>query len=211
MMPMTPSGTRTRSIASPFGPRPAGDHAADGIGQRRHLLQPLGHGLDALWVEGEAVEERGGGATLLHGCKVTGVGLEDGGGLRAHLARRRRQRGVLGLGRGERQLARRLARPVAEHCHGLRDALHRLGPAAWRGARALGLRCRCATSRRCESARLRGCFCHLLLSHTPCVVSIRGQRRDVIMTCANDARFMIAKRLRLRHRHGSVRSCPGSS
>jgi hypothetical protein len=50
-----------------------GDHAADRIGQRRHLLQPPGHGLDALGVQRKAVEERGRGALLRHYREIAGI------------------------------------------------------------------------------------------------------------------------------------------
>ena len=109
-----------------IGARPLGDHGADRIGQRGDLLEPLGHGLDALGVEHQPVEERCRPLGLAGGGQVARVGLDDGGGLGAQLARRRQQRRVLGLGRGERQRARRLARLAAERAHCLADVLQRL-------------------------------------------------------------------------------------
>ncbi len=105
MMPMTPSGTRTRWILQAIRPLPLGRRGADRIGQRHDVL-------DASWpsprtrslIERQPVEQR---AAQLRGSRrrhVARIGRED-------RARRRRgsppaaadERGVLRVGAGQRQ------------------------------------------------------------------------------------------------------------
>ena len=77
MTPTTPSGTRTRSDPQAVGAHPALDHLADGVGQRRHLAQAVGHGPDPLGGEPQPVEGHVGGVTGPGPLEVGGVVLEQ--------------------------------------------------------------------------------------------------------------------------------------
>ena len=69
MMPMTPSGTRTRAMSRPLGRVHCAIGGADGIGQRGDVLDAARHGLDALCIERQAIEHGAGqplGARRLH-------------------------------------------------------------------------------------------------------------------------------------------------
>ena len=114
MMPTTPSGTRTRSIVEAVRPRPPGDDAADGIGQGGDLLEPLGHGLDALGVERQAVEEGCRGARLLAAARSRSLAAMMAAACALISRAAASQRGILRLRRGERQLAGRLAARPAQ-------------------------------------------------------------------------------------------------
>ncbi len=57
MMPMTPSGTRTRSMVMPFGRVQRSVTAPTGSAQRAHHVEAVRHGGDALVVERQPVEE----------------------------------------------------------------------------------------------------------------------------------------------------------
>ena len=58
-MKMTPSGTRTCLTSSPLGRRLDGDDLADRVGQRGDVEQALGHLVDPLGFERQAVDRRG--------------------------------------------------------------------------------------------------------------------------------------------------------
>ena len=112
--------------SEPVGPRPFCQHRTDGVRQRRDILEPLGHGLDALGVERQAVEEGRRLPPARRLGQVALVGRHDGGGLRLDLARGRRQRGILRLGRRQRQHACSLTRLPSHGPHHVGDALQRL-------------------------------------------------------------------------------------
>ncbi len=93
----------------------------DRVFQRRDVFQSLGHLLDGLRVERQAVDERG-VAALFGGLRDVGaVCLDQFGAARADLRGHRAQRAVLRVGAGARQLARRLARGPAQLAHVRRD------------------------------------------------------------------------------------------
>ena len=58
MMPITPSGTRTRWMREPVRALPLRQHPADRIRQRGDLLEPGGDRLQARGVEAQPVEAR---------------------------------------------------------------------------------------------------------------------------------------------------------
>ncbi|MPM29989.1 hypothetical protein SDC9_76531 [bioreactor metagenome] len=79
---------------------PAADHIADRVGQAGHLAQPVGHRGDPLRGEPQPVDQRGGGAVVLRGTDVLGIGGQDRlGGLQEGV-RHRVESGVLHPGRG---------------------------------------------------------------------------------------------------------------
>ena len=74
--------------------------AAHGVGQSGDIAQPLRHRGDALVIELEAVEHRGGEAHLRAGGHVLGVGHLESGGVGLQGIGHREERGVL-VGGGE--------------------------------------------------------------------------------------------------------------
>ena len=79
-------------------------HDAERIGQRRHLLQSVGHSKDARLVQHEPVQQRLGGAGRPGRLHVLAVGLHDGRRLRPQGRRHGEQRPVALLGRRLSQL-----------------------------------------------------------------------------------------------------------
>ncbi len=77
MMPITPSGTRTREISSPFGRVQRGNDLPDRIGKCGDLVQAPSHGSDAEAVQHEPVEEGGIAALAPRGLEVLAVRLDD--------------------------------------------------------------------------------------------------------------------------------------
>ena len=103
-----------------IGPLVGGQHPPHGIGQGCDVFQPLGHGLDPGFGQQETVKiglAGVGGGSRLH---VAGVGLQHILHRGAQQARRRHERGVLALARGERQLPCGAARLAAQLQHALR-------------------------------------------------------------------------------------------
>ncbi len=99
-------------------PRPGRDHLADGIGQARDVIETFGHGLDALVVEGETVQQRRRellGARFVH---VAGIGGKKLFLPRTHDPRHGAQGPVLGRRVGMGHHPRGRARLVPEHVHG---------------------------------------------------------------------------------------------
>jgi len=90
----------------PVGAFPLGQHAAHRIGQPGDVLQALGHGLDALGIEHQAVDHRRREALVRGRRHVLGVGFEDFLPARADRPGAFGQRQVLGVRRGGRQVAR---------------------------------------------------------------------------------------------------------
>ena len=117
MMPMTPSGTLTREILRPFGRDPFGEHAADRVGQRGDVLEPLRDRFEPLRVEREAVEQRGADAAFPRRGEVVGIGGEDLVGPAAHRGRRTPQRLCPRLGRSQGQRRGGLARAPPDRGH----------------------------------------------------------------------------------------------
>ena len=117
MMPITPSGTRTREICKPFGRVHDAVTSPTGSGSARDVAQALGHCLDARLVEREPVDEGIVAAFAARGLDVILVGFEDRARARLDPLGHGFERGVLLLRRGERKRARGLARqaPHIEH------------------------------------------------------------------------------------------------
>ncbi len=98
-------------------PRPARHHLTDRIGKRCDLAQPLRHGSDAGVLHGEPIEKRGILPLGARSLEVLGIRFENLGRRRLKPLGHDEERGVLRLGRGEREYTRRLARaaPHIEH------------------------------------------------------------------------------------------------
>ncbi len=94
------------------------EHPADRIGQRRDLLEPARHRLDPRLVQREPVEERRRQVLRLAVGEIARVGGENVDARSRKIARRRRQRPVLLLGRRVGERARggaRLRAPMRAH------------------------------------------------------------------------------------------------
>ena len=116
-MPITPIGTRTREISSPFGRVQRAITCADRIGKTGDLAQALGHRCDAGLVEREPVDEGGIAALGARGLDILRVGRKDLAGIRLDPLGHGLERSVLRFGGGKRQRGGRLARtpPHIEH------------------------------------------------------------------------------------------------
>ena len=110
MMPITPSGTRTREISKPFGRVHDAVTSPTGSGSARNIAQTLGHCLDPRLVERHPVDEGLVAAFAARGLDVVPVGFEDRARARFDPPRHGFERGVLLLRRGKRKRARGLAR-----------------------------------------------------------------------------------------------------
>ena len=120
-MPMTPSGTRTRSMVMPFGPGPGRDHGADRVLEAGHHLDAGRHGLDPGVIERQPVEEGGGGAAGARLGHVLGIGGQNGRLAGPDRRRHGLERMVFLPGGRERQHARGRARGPADIGHGRGD------------------------------------------------------------------------------------------
>ena len=117
MMPMTPSGTRMRATSMPVGRHTRSLRSPDRIGQRRDLLEPVGHLLDERRREREAIDERRVAAVLLRLRDVVAIGREQLRHVGANLRRHGGERAVLRRRFGARQHARGGARRLAQAAH----------------------------------------------------------------------------------------------
>ena len=107
----------------PVWPRPVRNHGADRIGQVGDFLQTLGHGLDALGIQRQAIDERRRPAGRLRRRQILRVGIDDLIDRPAQESRRRAQRVVLRVCGRLRQLARGLAGSLADAAHDRGGAL----------------------------------------------------------------------------------------
>ena len=77
MMPITPSGTRTREISRPFGRVQCAITWPTGSASAATSRKPLRHRRDAQSVQPEPVEEGGVATLALGGLEILAVGCED--------------------------------------------------------------------------------------------------------------------------------------
>jgi hypothetical protein len=96
----------------------------NGVGERRHLLDPLRHLLDAGGIQCEPVDEGRIGAAGTSLVQIGPVGLDEGGRGLSQGPGNGHQRPVLGGGIGPGEHARGSAGPAAHVLHELRD-VHR--------------------------------------------------------------------------------------
>jgi hypothetical protein len=101
-------------------PGPAGDDAADRVRQSDDVLDAASHGLDALLVQYQTVQQRRGNATLFGLLDIGSVGGEQVSATLANRGGRSLQRGVLGFGRC-------LSQGLGGALGGAAETLHRLG------------------------------------------------------------------------------------
>ena len=114
----------------PVRPRPAGERAADRVGQFGDRFEPGGDRFDALRIERQAVAQCRGEPLALRLGEVAGVGGEDFRRIRPHRGSGCQQRPLLNLGRGERQCCGGSPRLTA-------DLGHFLGQTCLRDLRAV--------------------------------------------------------------------------
>ena len=103
MIPITPSGTRTRSIRMPFGRVQDSVIGTNGILERPDNVDTRRDGLDPPGVEREAVEKRSRDPGSPRFGDILGVGGENRGSWRAYGRSHALQRAILLLGRGKRE------------------------------------------------------------------------------------------------------------
>ncbi len=101
-------------------PGPAGNDAADGIRQSDDVLDASRHGLDALLVQYQAVEQRRGNAALFGLLDIGSIGGQQVSATLANRGGRSFQCGVLGFGRC-------LSQGFGGALGGAAEGLHRFG------------------------------------------------------------------------------------
>ena len=118
----------------PVGPVPFGQHATHRVGLGGHSAQPVGNGADAGRVQPQAVGHRRRQALFGGIGQILGIGLRDRGFRQQDRIGGGIQGGVLLIGRGLRQLDRRVAGRGAhagdQVFGGLGHVVHRHQPAA---------------------------------------------------------------------------------
>ena len=117
MMPMTPSGTATRSIASPFGLVHEASTRPTGSGRSAIASSPAAIASTPLGIECEAVAQCRREALALGLGDIAGIGVEDLGLPGPHRPRGFAQCHDLGLGRGESKGGGRRAGAAADLGH----------------------------------------------------------------------------------------------
>ena len=103
MMPIVPSGTRTRWNLRPLGRVHSASTVPTGSGKRRDVFEAGCDAVDALFVEQQPIDERGRAAGSFRRLDVFGVGGKDLRRRRAQRFRRRDERRVLFVRRRNRQ------------------------------------------------------------------------------------------------------------
>ena len=117
MMPITPSGTRTREICKPFGRVHEAVTSPTGSGRLAMSRKPLAIALTRASSSASRSMKASSRPFAARGIDVVPVGFEDRAGARFDPLRHGFERGVLLLRRGKRKRARGLARqaPHIEH------------------------------------------------------------------------------------------------